>query len=81
MIAQFFTSLIRKIDLTILLPVLLLIAAGLLSLFSATHNAAIFIKFQKQIFWVVLGLLAIALVLLAPPRFFHYSAYLIYGAA
>ncbi|MBN1447311.1 MAG: rod shape-determining protein RodA, partial [Bacteroidetes bacterium] len=28
-----------------------------------------------------LGLLAIALVLLAPPRFFHYSAYLIYGAA
>ncbi len=81
MIGQFFAQLFRRIDLAVLIPVLLLIAAGLLSLYSATHNAAIFIKFQKQIFWVILGMIVIALVLLAPPRFFHFSAYIFYGGA
>lgn len=72
---------LKRLDIGILLPVVLLIVAGLLSLYSATHNAAIFIKFQKQIFWVILGTLSLILVLLAPPRFFHYSAYLLYGGS
>jgi rod shape determining protein RodA len=79
MVSRFLSETLRKIDLGVLLPVLFLVGAGLLSLYSATHDAAIFVKFQKQIFWSVLGLLAIVLILLAPPRFFHYSAYLIYG--
>lgn len=81
MVSRFLSDQLRRIDLGILLPVLLLIGAGLLSLYSATHDAAIFVKFQKQIFWTALGLLSVILILLAPPRFFHYSAYLVYGAA
>ena len=79
MVSRFLSEILRKIDLGILLPVLLLVGAGLLSLYSATHDAAIFVKFQKQIFWSVLGFLSVVLILLAPPRFFHYSAYLLYG--
>ena len=81
MIASMFASILKKIDLAVLLPVLLLVAAGLLSLYSATHDAAIFIRFQKQVFWVILGMLSVILILLAPPRFFHYSAYLVYAAS
>ena len=72
-------SLLGRLDVAILLPVILLVVMGLLSLYSATHDAAIFVKFQKQVFWAVLGFLSIVLILLAPPRFFHYSAYLIYA--
>ncbi|MCB2204329.1 rod shape-determining protein RodA [bacterium] len=78
---RFLTGIIKRIDLGILLPVLLLVGAGLLSLYSATHDAAIFIKFQKQVFWSILGFLSIILILFAPPRFFHYSAYLVYGVS
>jgi rod shape determining protein RodA len=73
------TSFLREIDLFILIPALLLIAAGLLSIYSATHNAELIVRFQKQVFWVILGLLACLLTLLAPPRFFHYSAWFLYG--
>ncbi|MFZ1729261.1 MAG: rod shape-determining protein RodA [Bacteroidota bacterium] len=72
---------LRKLDLIILLPVLLLVAAGLLSIFSATHNAEIFIKFQKQVFWAILGILLMVLTLFAPPRTYHYLAYLSYAIA
>ncbi|MCZ7555901.1 MAG: rod shape-determining protein RodA [Bacteroidia bacterium] len=72
---------VRRLDWMILAPVLLLVAFGLLAIFSATHNAELIVKFQKQIFWAALGILSLLLVLLAPPRFFHYSAYLLYGAA
>lgn len=65
----------RKLDWTVIGAVLLLIVAGLLSIYSATHNAEIFVKFQKQVFWSILGLLLLALVLFAPPRFYHYIAY------
>jgi rod shape determining protein RodA len=72
-------SLFGRLDVAILLPVLLLVVMGLLSLYSATHDAEIFVKFQKQVFWAILGFLSVILILLAPPRFFHYSAYLIYA--
>jgi rod shape determining protein RodA len=72
---------IRGLDWMILAPVLLLVTFGLLAIYSATHNAELIVKFQKQIFWVALGLLSMTLVLLAPPRFFHYSAYLLYAGA
>ena len=72
---------LRNIDWLILLPALLLIAAGLLAIYSATHNAELIVKFQKQVFWVSLGLLSSILILLAPARFFHYSAYIIYAVS
>ncbi|MBR9974668.1 MAG: rod shape-determining protein RodA [Bacteroidetes bacterium] len=71
----------KKIDWLLLATVFLLIASGLLSIFSATHNAEIFIKFQKQVFWVILGGLLLVLTVLAPPRFYHYAAYLAYAAS
>lgn len=71
----------KKIDWLLLATVFLLIASGLLSIFSATHNAELFIKFQKQVFWVILGGLLLVLTVLAPPRFYHYAAYLAYAAA
>jgi rod shape determining protein RodA len=72
---------LKKLDLTILIPVLFLVAAGLLSIFSATHNAEIFIKFQKQVFWAILGALLLLLSLFAPPRMYHYLAYVSYAIA
>ncbi|MDX9757982.1 MAG: rod shape-determining protein RodA [Bacteroidota bacterium] len=70
---------LRMLDWIALGAVLLLVAAGLLSIYSATHNAEIFIKFQKQVFWSILGILLLVLVLLAPPRFYHYIAYPAYA--
>ncbi len=78
---QNLNSYLRKIDFLTLLPALLLIGIGLLSVFSATHNAEIFIKFQKQVFWVILGFLFLLLTVIAPARFFHYSAWLVYAVA
>lgn len=71
----------RHIDWLLILPILLLITAGLLSIYSATHNADLYIRFQKQVFWAVLGLLVLILVQFAPPRFFHYVAYPAYAAS
>lgn len=72
---------LRNLDWMILIPALLLVTAGLMAIFSATHNAELIVKFQKQVFWVALGFLSMVLVLMAPPRFFHYSAYIIYIVA
>jgi rod shape determining protein RodA len=72
---------LKKLDLIILIPVLILVVAGLLSIYSATHNAEIFIKFQKQVFWAIIGLLLLLLALFAPPRMYHYLAYLSYAVA
>ena len=70
---------LKRLDWVLLIAVLLLIGIGLVSIYSATHNAAVYVKFQKQIVWVVLGLLFLALLLVAPARFYHYSAYIIYA--
>ncbi len=70
-------SILRKIDGVLLFPTLALVGLGLLSIFSATHTG-IGASFQKQVFWAVLGLLLIGLILYAPQRFFHYSAWLLY---
>jgi rod shape determining protein RodA len=64
-----------RIDWLLILPVLLLIVFGLVSIYSATHNADLFVRFQKQVFWAVLGILVLILLQFAPPRFFHYVAY------
>ncbi|MBR9978789.1 MAG: rod shape-determining protein RodA [Bacteroidetes bacterium] len=71
----------RHIDWLLILPILLLITAGLLSVYSATHNADLYIRFQKQVFWTVLGLLVLILVQFAPSRFFHYVAYPAYAGS
>lgn len=71
----------KKIDWLLIATVLLLVVSGLLSIYSATHNADIFIKFQKQVFWVILGGFLLVLTVLAPPRFYHYIAYLSYAIA
>ena len=71
----------KKIDFFILLPTLALIGIGLAALYSATHGASVFLKFQKQAFWVVLGILLMVAVYFTSARFFHYSAYLVYTGA
>jgi len=76
------TILIRfahRIDFVVLLSTLFLVVIGLLSIYSATHNAAVVIKYEKQLLWLLLGFLLLILVTLAPSRFYHYSAYLLYG--
>ena len=70
-----------RIDGLMLVSTLALVAAGLLSIYSATHATEMIMKFQKQVFWAVLGVLLLIAVALSPPRFFHYSAYLIYAAS
>lgn len=79
--ALFSSTSARRLDPVVLGATVLLIAAGLLSIFSATHNAALIVKFQKQVFWTILGLLSVGLILLAPARFFHYSAWMLYGVS
>jgi rod shape determining protein RodA len=74
-------STLKRLDWLLLAAALLLTAAGLVSIYSATHNAAVYVKFQKQVIWVVLGILFLILMLLPPPRFYHYSAYLIYAVS
>lgn len=74
-----FFAFLRRIDFSILISTLLLIGIGLASIYSATHTSAVIVNFQKQIFWVVIGILLMTLILIASVRFFHYSAYIIYG--
>ncbi len=71
----------KRIDFILLLSTLALITIGLLVLYSATHNAAVFVRFQKQVFWAVIGLISLVAMTMATPRFYHYSSYLIYGGA
>jgi len=75
MIGSSTRTLSRSVDFPALVIIYTLILIGLLSVYSATHNAALIIKFQKQVFWVILATFSLILVMLAPPRFFHYSAY------
>jgi rod shape determining protein RodA len=71
-------SVFKRIDWIILLPTLALVTVGLLSIYSSTHTSGAILNFYKQIFWIVLGVLLITLIMLAPARFFHYSAPIIY---
>ncbi len=73
-----FLRFFRRIDFLILLPALALMAIGLLSIYSATHTSPAIIHFQKQVFWLVISVLLILLLVIAPPRFYHYSAWIIY---
>lgn len=68
-------------DYLLIAAVTVLLALGLVSMYSATHGTEVFVRFQKQIVWAVLGILLFVVVLLAPARFFHYSAYIIYAVA
>jgi rod shape determining protein RodA len=72
---------LRRIDALVLLPALALVAIGMLSMYSATHGAAVYVKFQKQVAWVLLGLALMVLVVTAPARFYHYSAVIVYALA
>jgi rod shape determining protein RodA len=74
-------SLLKRIDFTLLISIIALIGIGLLVLYSATHNAAVFIKFQKQVFWAIIGFLVLAIAVMATPRFYHYSSYLFYAVS
>ena len=73
-----FTAL-KRVDLLVFIPVFALVVIGLLSVYSATNNAAVHVKFQKQVFWAILGAMVYLLILLSSPRFFHYGAYIIYA--
>ncbi len=74
-----FISFIKRIDFVVLLSTLALMGIGLLSIYSTTHNSAGIVFFQKQLLWTIISVLLMVLIIIAPPRFFHYSAYLMYG--
>ncbi len=70
---------LRRIDFLILIPVIALTGFGLISIYSATQGTAMIVKFEKQILWIVLGGLSALAVVLASPRFYHYTAYFVYA--
>ncbi len=73
--------LIARIDVSLLLSVTALAVIGLASIYSVTHGTELAVRFQKQAFWTALGGLIFLLIMFAPQRFFHYSAWHFYIAA
>ncbi len=76
-------ELYKKIDLVLLVTVAGLIAMGLVALYSSSHTAMVSGEttnyFLKQLVWVFLGLVAMAVVYFMPHRWFFDFAYPLYG--
>ncbi len=74
----------RHFDFAFLASVLLLIACGLLAIYSATYvgDAPAFqLKFTKQLLWATIGLAVLAVCVTLPLKFFQKYAYVIYSVA
>ncbi len=72
----------RQLDTGLFLIVLLLIAIGLVSIFSATYISESQVtqtKFTKQLLWAVLGLFLMLATTTTPLRFFYKRAYIFYA--
>jgi len=70
------------LDTVLVVAIIVLLGAGLLAIYSATRSTDSKIfegNFLKQVAWSVLGLVALALTLLFPVRFFEKIAYGLYG--
>lgn len=64
-----------RFDFFIFIPVLVLVGFGLLAIYSSTINHPTALgNFEKQLFWVIVSILALLIVYLLPPNLFKYLA-------
>lgn len=68
----------EKIDFSILIPVLMLVILGLISIYSATYDTGASDYFHKQLIWAGLGILSMLLVAFIPFRTLQLLSYPIY---
>jgi rod shape determining protein RodA len=74
-------SLINKVDLVFLIPILLIIISGLLAIYSSSYLVEMSRTgnlFYKQIIWVCLGLIAMLVIIFIPMRFVYALGYQLY---
>jgi len=68
-------------DLLLIGSMILLIAIGMLSIYSATagHSSQLANNFQYQIYWFIFGVFLFLITISFPPHFYNALAYIIYG--
>jgi rod shape determining protein RodA len=68
-------------DLLLIGSMILLIAIGMLTIYSATagQGSQLSSNFQNQIYWFILGIVIFLVTISFPPQFYHALAYIIYG--
>jgi len=74
-------SFVKKIDFIFLIPVLLIIVAGILSLYSSTYSVVTSETTSlvyKQITWVIIGLIAMFVMIFIPIRVIYALSYPLY---
>jgi len=74
---------LRDLDKIIIVGVFILVAAGLMAIYSATTtiNTPGILKgnFAKQVLWFTIGIMIASVIVMAPMKFFHKYAYWFYG--
>ena len=74
-------SIITKFDFLLTVPVVLIIGAGLLALYSSTHPSASSgtnVLFYKQMLWISVGLFAMLIMMFVPLKVIHALSYHLY---
>ena len=74
-------SIITKFDFLFIAPVILIIGAGLLALYSSTHPSASSgtnMLFYKQVLWISAGLFAMLIMIFIPLKVIHALSYHLY---
>lgn len=75
-------KLIRYLDLRLLVTVMVLVVCGLIAIYSASYaneSRAALLNFERQLIWVVLGMLVLGATILTPIRLVYQYAYSVYG--
>jgi len=70
-----------RIDARLLLSIIALTFLGLLSIYSAMHTAGLEQVFQRQLTWVIIGLVVLVVSSLVDWKLWRFLAYPIYGAS
>lgn len=73
---------LRHLDLGVFLATLILISCGLIAIYSATfayQTQTSQLNFERQLLWVVIGMLVLGVIILIPMRIFYKYAYSVYG--
>lgn len=68
----------EKIDFSILIPVILLVIFGLVSIYSATYDTGASEYFTKQLIWAGLGIIAMIIVAITPFRTLQLLSFPVY---
>jgi rod shape determining protein RodA len=74
---------VRDLDKSIVVSIFILVAVGLMAIYSATTaiNTPALLKdnFAKQVMWFIIGVMIASAIVVAPMKFFHKYAYWFYG--